>query len=175
MEEQMIFKRQLRRLAILNFFLMWIPEVIIAGAISSYLNAGLIESLMVLAGLCALGMVYWILQSLVRWVAFIVFERRMSRRHIYNYLIMNHYPAPNDDEPSAEEYFLWVVKNRELDPEIRIKAAAEVGAFAAYAGAFERQRLRKISRAAKRAIKDYRLWLVNEKETDEISGPVAQQ
>jgi hypothetical protein len=171
----MIFKRQLRRLAILNFFLMWIPGVIIAGAISSYFNTGLIEFLMVLASLCALGMVYWTLQSLVQWVAFIVFERRMSRRHIFNYLIKNQYPEPNADEPSAEEYFLSVVKNRELDPEIRIKAAAEVGAFAAYVGAFERQQLRKISRAAKRAIKDYRLWLVNEKETGAISGPIAQQ
>ena len=171
----MIFKRQLRRLAILNFFLMWIPGVIIAGTISSYFNTGLIEFLMVLAGLCALGMVYWTLQSLVQWVAFIVFERRMSRRYIFNYLIKNQYPEPNADEPSAEEYFLSVVKNRELDPEIRIKAAAEVGAFAAYVGAFERQQLRKISRAAKRAIKDYRLWLVNEKETGAISGPIAQQ
>jgi len=88
---------------------------------------------------------------------------------------MNQYPAPNDDEPSAEEYFLSVVKNRELDPEIRIKAAAEVGAFAAYTGAFERQRLSKISQAAKRAIKDYRLWLVNENKSDEISGPIAQK
>jgi hypothetical protein len=171
----MIFKRQLRRLAILHFFLMWIPRVIIAGAISSYFNTGLIQFLMVLAGLYALSMVHWILQSLVQWVAFIVFERRMSRRHIFKYLIMNQYPEPNADEPSAEEYFLSVVKNRELDPEIRIKAAAEVGAFAAYVGAFERQRLRKISRAAKRAIKDYRLWLVNETKTDEISGPVAPQ
>jgi hypothetical protein len=73
-----------------------------------------------------------------------------------------------------------VVKNTTLDPELRIKAAAEVGAFAAYAGAFERQRLRKISRAAHRAIKDYRLWLENEKETDEKetdekSRSIAQQ
>jgi hypothetical protein len=130
---------------------------------------------MVLAGLCALGMVYWILQSLVQWVAFIVFERRMGRRHIFTYLIMNQYPEPNANEPSAEEYFLSVVKNRELDPAIRIKAAAEVGAFAAYVGACERQQLRKISRAAKRAIKDYRLWLMNKKETDAILGPIAQQ
>src|SRR5437016_5651728 len=135
----MIFKSQLRRQAILNFVLMWIPGIIIAGVGASYFNAGFIEFLVVLAGLCALGLVYWILHSLVQWLAFIILGRRMSRRYIYDYLIMHQYPAPNDDELSAEEYFLSVVKNRELDPEIRIKAAAEVGAFAAYTGAFERQ------------------------------------
>ncbi len=70
------------------------------------------------------------------------------------------------------------MKNRALDPELRIKAAAEVGAFAAYAGAFERQRLRKIAWAANGAIKDYRLWLMHEKkieEIPEIPGPIAQQ
>jgi hypothetical protein len=100
---------------------------------------------MVMAGLFTLGMLYWILQSLVHWLAFILFEYRASRRYIYDYLIMNQYPTPNDDGLSAEEYFLSVVRNPELDPELRIKAAAEVGAFAAYAGAFERQRLRTIS------------------------------
>jgi hypothetical protein len=48
-------------------------------------------------------------------------------------------------ELPKSQYFLSVVRNPELDPELRIKAAAEVGAFAAYAGAFERQRLRTIS------------------------------
>ena len=175
MSGSFIFKSQLRRQAILNCFLMWIPGIIIAGVGSSYFNAGFIEFLAVMAGLFALGIVYWILHSLVQWLAFIIFGRRVSRRYIYDYLIMNQYPAPNDDEPSAEEYFLSVVKNRELDPELRIKAAAEVGAFAAYTGAFERQRLSKISQAAKRAIKDYRLWLVNENKSDEISGPIAQK
>ena len=171
----MIFKSQLRQQAILNFFLVWIPWLIIAGIGTSYLHAGILEFSMMMACLLTLGSMYWILRSLIHWLAFILFGRRLSRRYIYDYLITHHYPAPQDDEPSAEEYFLSIVKNRELDLELRIKAAAEVGAYAAYAGAFERQRLRKISRAANRAIKDYRLWLVNEKETDEISGPVVQQ
>src|SRR5262249_38450780 len=175
MEAWMIFKSQLRRQAILRFFLLWIPGIIIAGVGSAYLKTGLIEFLMVMAGLFTLGIMHWILQSLVHWLAFILFERRVSRRYIYDYLIVNQYPTPNDDRPSAEEYFLSVVKNTKLDPEIRIKAAAEVGAFAAYAGAFERQRLREISRAANGAIKDYRLWLMNEKKIDETPGSIAQQ
>jgi hypothetical protein len=175
MEEGMIFKSQLRRQAILHFFLLWIPGIMMAGVGSAYFQTGLLEFLMVMAGLLTLGMMYWLLQSLVHWLAFILFERRVSRRYIYDYLMMNQYPAPHDDSPSAEEYFLSVVKNRELDPELRIKAAAEVGAFAAYAGAFERQRLRKIAWAANGAIKDYRLWLMHEKKIEEIPGPIAQQ
>jgi hypothetical protein len=171
----MIFKSQLRQQAILKFFLVWIPWVIIAGIGTSYFHAGLMEFSMVMAGLFTLGSIYWILQSVVHWLAFITFGRRMSQRYIYNYLIMNQYPAPQEDESSAEEYFLSVVKNTGLDPELRIKAAAEVGAFAAYAGAFELQRLCKISRAANGAIKDYRLWLMHEKKIDEIAGPIVQQ
>jgi len=171
----MIFKRQLRRQAILHFCLLWIPGILLAGVGSAYLKTGLLESLMVMAGLFTLGILYWLLLSLVHWVAFILFERRVSRRYIYDYLIMHQYPAPHDDGPSVEAYFLSVVKNTNLDPELRIKAAAEVGAFAAYAGAFERQRLRKIAWAANGAIKDYGLWLIHEKRIDEIPGPIAQQ
>ena len=99
----------------------------------------------------------------------------MSRRSIYDYLIINQYPAPHDDERSAETYFLSVMKNRALDPELSIKAAAEVGAFAACVGAFERQRFRTIAQAAHGALKDYRLWLVHEQKREEIPGPVAQE
>ena len=67
------------------------------------------------------------------------------------------------------------MKNRALDPELSIKAAAEVGAFAACVGAFERQRLRTIVQAANGALKDYRLWLVHEQKREEIPGPVAQE
>jgi len=74
---------------------------------------------MLMAGLFALGSVYWILQSLVHWLTFITFGHRMSRRYIYDYLIMHQYPAPEEDEPSAEAYFLSVVKNTALDPELR--------------------------------------------------------
>ena len=171
----MICKSQLRRQAILHFCLLWIPGIMLAGVGSAYLKTGLFESLMVMAGLFTLGILYWLLLSLVHGVAFILFERRVSRRYIYDYLIMNQYPAPHDDGLSVEAYFLSVVKNTDLDPELRIKAAAEVGAFAAYAGAFERQRLRKIAWAAHGAIKDYGLWLRNETRIDEIPGPIAQQ
>ena len=171
----MLFQRQLRQQAILHCFLVWIPWLLLAGIGTSYFHAGLLEFSMMIAGLVALGSLYWLLQSLVHWLAFVLFGRRMSRRSIYDYLIINQYPAPHDDERSAETYFLSVVKNRALDPELRIKAAAEVGAFAACVGAFERQRLRTIAQAANGALQDYRLWLVHEQKREEIPGPVAQE
>ena len=170
----MIFKSQLRHQAITHFLLLWVPWAIIAGIATSYVHAGLLEFSMVMAGLCALGLLYGLVQSWVHWLAFLVCGRRRSRRAIYDYLIMHHYPAPEADDLSAEDYFLAVVKNTALDPELRIKAAAEVGAFAAYAGAFERQRLRAIAKAAQRAIKDYRRWLMHETPQEEIAGPLAQ-
>ena len=90
----MIFKTQLRRQAILHFCLLWMPGIMIAGVGSIYFNVGLLEFLTVMAGLFSLGILYWLLLSLVHWVAFILFERRVSRRYIYDYLIMNQYPAP---------------------------------------------------------------------------------
>src|SRR5439155_5403709 len=108
---------------ILHCFLVWIPWLMLAGIGTTYFHAGLLEFSMMIAGLVALGSLYWLLQSLVHWLAFVLFGRRMSRRYIYDYLIINQYPAPQDDTFSAETYFLSVMKNRALDPELRIKAA----------------------------------------------------
>ena len=157
----MIFQSQLRQQAILHVMLLWMPWAMIAGVGAAYFHTGFPEFLVVMASLCVLGSVYWIVQRLVHWVAFILCGYRVSRRSIYDYLIMHQYPAPQEDSISAADYFLSVVKNNTLDPELRMKAAAEVGAFAAYAGAFDRQRLRKISRAAEGAIKQYRGWLAS--------------
>jgi hypothetical protein len=159
----MIFKSQLRRQAIANFVLMWVPDVIIAAVISSYFDGGLFGFILAIAGLSAFAVVYWILQSIVQWVAFLLIGRRVGQRHMYDYLITNQYPVPKNYEPSAADYFISVMENKELNPDLRIKAAVEVGIFAAYSGALDIQRLSKISMAAEGAIKDYRVWLVNEK------------
>jgi hypothetical protein len=92
---------------------------------------------------------------------FLSFGRRSLKRHLYDYLITNQYPPPSGYQLSAEDYFSSVVENKELDPELRIKAAIEVGTFAAYSGAMDIQRLNKISIAAEEAIKDYRMWLAD--------------
>jgi hypothetical protein len=85
--------------------------------------------------------------------------RRLIKRHVYDYLIINQYPTPKEYELSTVDYFISVMDNKECDTEIRIKAATQVGIFAAYSGTFERQRLKQISIAAEDAIKDYRIWI----------------
>jgi len=157
----MVFKSQLRRQTIVNFFLLWIPDIIVAAVGSSYFNGGYIGFGLIFLGLQGLGIVYRILHSVVQWLAFLSFGRRFAQRHIYDYLIVNKYPTPKDYEYSALDYFASVVENKELDPELRIKAAIEVGTFAAYSGALERQRLSKLSMAAEDAIKKYRVWLAS--------------
>jgi hypothetical protein len=161
----MIFKSQLRRQAIVSFFLTSIPSIIIAGAVAKYFESGFIGFAFVLAGLFALGIVSTILHLIVRRIYFVLFGRRTVQKHIYDYLIINHYPAPKAYESSAEDYFISVMKNKEFDPELRIKAAMEVGTFAAYSGALDRHRLNQISVAAEDAINDYHVWIAGTRGT----------
>jgi|RhiMetdeSRZDD1v2_1073273.scaffolds.fasta_scaffold31165_10 hypothetical protein len=157
----MIFRSQLRRQFVLNLLLVCIPDIIIAAVGSAYLESGYVGFGFIFVGLQVLGIVYRILHAIVQWLIFLGFTRRSIKRHIYDYLIVNQYPTPNEYQLSAADYFASVAENKELDPELRIKAAVEVGTFAAYSGAMDRQRLSKISMAAEDAIKDYRIWLAN--------------
>ena len=155
----MVFKSQLRRQLIINYLLSWIPDIIIAVVGAKYFDGGYIGFAFIILGLQVLHLVIWMLHSIVQWLVFITFAKRAIQRHLYDYFIINKYPAPDEYESSAEEYLISVMDNKELDPEVRIKAAMEVGTFAAFSGAFEKQCLMKVSIAAEGAIKDYRVWL----------------
>jgi hypothetical protein len=157
----MVFRSQLRRQFVLNLLLFCIPDIIIAAVGSAYLESGYVGFGLIFVGLQGLGIVYRILHAMVQWTVFLSFGRRSLKRHLYDYLITNQYPPPSGYQLSAEDYFSSVVENKELDPELRIKAAIEVGTFAAYSGAMDIQRLNKISIAAEEAIKDYRMWLAD--------------
>jgi hypothetical protein len=157
----MIFKGQLRQQTLIHFFLLWIPDIIIAAVGSAYFKSGYVGFGFIFVGLQGLGIVYRILHSIVHWLAFLSFGRRMAQQHFYDYLIINRYPTPDEHELSAADYFVSVMENKELDPELRIQAAIEVGTFEAYSGALERQRLSKLLMAAEGAIKKYRVWLAS--------------
>jgi hypothetical protein len=152
----MIFGSQLRRQTLWNLGLMWIPDLIIAAVVSYYMDGGTLGFGIAVVALFVLCLVYWFLRSIVMWLAYLAFGKRTVQRQLYDYLVANKFPAPSEYESSAEEYFASVAQNGELDPGLRVKAALEVGTFAAYSGAFERQQLSKISLAAEAAIEEYR-------------------
>lgn len=152
----MIFGSQLRRQTLWNFGLMWTPDLIIAAAVSYFMDAGLLGFGTVVLALFVLGLVYWFLRSIVMWLAYLAFGKRTVQRHIYDYLVANKFPAPSEYESSAADYFASGAQNEQLDPAVRVKAAVEVGTIAAYSGAFERQQLSKIALAAEAAIEEYR-------------------
>ena len=155
----MVFESQLQRQMIVNCLVGWIPDIIIAAILTSYFKGGLIGFGFIILGLQVLSVVTWILDNMVQWAIFTAFSKRFIQRQFYEYLVINKYPAPNEYESSTHEYLMSVMENKDLDPEVRIKAAIDVGTFAAYSGAFEKQRVMKLSIAAERAIKQYRVWL----------------
>jgi hypothetical protein len=67
---------------------------------------------------------------------------------------------PREYENSARDYFASVADNVALDPALRVKAGVEIGTFAAYSGALDRQRISRLSAAAEAAIENYRRHLV---------------
>lgn len=151
----MIFRSQLRRQAMMNWILMCVPDIIVAAVISWFMDGGIPGFGIAFVALFALGIVYWIIRSIVMWVAWSLVGRRFAEQHFLDYLVENGYPRPRPYETSPQEYFVYVMDNTDLDSKLRIKAAIEVGTFAAYSGALEWQRLAKVNGAAESAIEAY--------------------
>jgi hypothetical protein len=151
----MIFRTQLRRQAVVNWLLMFIPDLMISAAVATYTHGGVLAFGLTFVVLFALGLVYWILRSITLWTAWLLFGRKVVEKHVYDYLVTNRYPAPGPYEGSPQEYFSRIMNDETLAPDLRIKAALEVGTFAAYSGALEYQQLAKINLAAESAIENY--------------------
>ena len=151
----MIFRSQLRRQEMMNWLLMFVPDIIVAAVISWFMDSGILGFGIAFVALFALGIVYWIIRSIAMWAAWSLVGRRFAEQHYLDYLVENGYPPPRPYETSPQEYFVYVMDNADLAPELRIKAAIEVGTLAAYSGALDWQRLAKVNAAAESAIAAY--------------------
>jgi hypothetical protein len=151
----MIFRSQLRRQAVTNCMLMFIPNIIIAAVIAWFMEGGVLGFGIALMGLLALGIAYWIIGSIVTWIAWLLVGRRTAEQRFLDYLVENNYPRPRTYEASPADYFAYVMDNIDLEQQLRIKAAVEVGTLAAYSGALDFQRLAKVSAAAESALAAY--------------------
>jgi len=126
-----------------------------AAGIATFMDGGLIGFLFAFAVLFAIGFVGYFLRSIVMWLAWSYVGQSTARRKFLDYLIANRYPAPNFYENSAQDYFARIMDDSSLDPGLRVKAAIEVGTFAAYSGGLQLQYLAKVSSAAESALEEY--------------------
>lgn len=151
----MIFQSQLRRVAILNWTLLCIPDIIMAAGISFFMDGGLVGFLLAFAALFAIGLVGYILRSIVMWLAWSSSGKQTAEERIFHYLVENKFPKPAHFELSPQDYFARVAQDEHLPADVRVKAAVEVGTYAAYVGALEKQALAKVNGAAENALERY--------------------
>ena len=134
---------------------MFVPSIIIAAVIAWFMEGGALGFGIAVIGLTGLGIAYWIIGSIVGWIAWVLVGRQTAEQHFLDYLIENNYPRPRTYEGSPAEYFMYVMDNVDVDQELRLKAAVEVGTIAAYSGALDYQRLAKVCAAAESALIAY--------------------
>jgi hypothetical protein len=135
--------------------LAFIPDILLSLAAAIYTDSGIAGFLMVLVGLQCVYLAIWIKNSLWYWFMYWVAVRRRSARAIEDYLIQNRFPPPPKYVGGTDEYLSQIMNDRNMDCEMRIKAATEIGSFAGMAMAQRHQMGMQLRFAFEEALERY--------------------
>jgi hypothetical protein len=153
--ESMVILTQIRQVVVMNWILIFIPEVLVAVGISTYMHHGLAGTGLVFLAVCALGLIVSLLRTFLTGMVWMLFRKREAERHFLEYLTTNGFPPPVIYLESAPDYFARVVEDPNIEADIRIKAAAEFGTFSALTATGTRLAFFKIERAFDNALTEH--------------------
>jgi hypothetical protein len=100
-----------------------VPDVIVSGVIMYATNSGVFGWVFAFVVLQCVYLLVWLKNSLWSWLMFWLCERSRMSRDIQVFLARNRFPAPPRDVRDGLSYLEGVVVNRELECEMRLKAA----------------------------------------------------
>lgn len=143
----------------INAFLGLIPDSVIAICVAYFTDSGVLGFFLTIAGLQCLYFAVWLKNTIWQWIFFKFRGKNLMVEHIENALKANKFPAPEEYETSAEGYFNSLVENENIEPILRIKAAAEIGAMN-YPVAYQRiQESIRLNIAYEQALSNYKKYL----------------
>jgi hypothetical protein len=154
----MQFESQNKRNWILNAFIGFVPDVVIALVLAHFFK---FEGWGVLFAVVALNVVYllvWSRNSIWQWIYFNWRGKKMMVEHLYDYLKSNDYPCPNDFESSPMSYLSSVADSEEVPLQTRLLAAKELGALDYPASMFKMQEGMRMTMAYEEAIRRYKTY-----------------
>lgn len=133
-----------------------IPDLVIACVIS-WMFSGSIEIFFIaFISLQILYILIWIKNSIWSWILYILNGRKKLTEHLCDFLMDNKFPVPEQRHISIIPYFESIVANDNAPVNLRILAAAEVGAFKMLGNQFQIQVMFRISTAYQDALDTYR-------------------
>jgi hypothetical protein len=107
-----------------------IPDVAIAWLASAYFNTGLGGFLAVYFGLQALYLALWTKRVIWGWLVFWLSGRRKMTAHLENYLLQQRFPQPPEFIGGVDDYLSGIADDSKVHPQVRVKAATELGVLA---------------------------------------------
>lgn len=151
----MIVQRKRNREIVISSLLNTIPDVLIAGGAAYYFDGGLLGFVGVIVGLQAVYLVLWVKNSLWGWVRYKLGRKKQIFQTLLDFLVENKFPKPANYVDSAEMYFDDVAADEEVDIEIRLKAAIEIGTINYLRHSMKVQELLYLTLAYDNVIEEY--------------------
>jgi hypothetical protein len=145
-----------------NVFLGFLPDLAIAWAVSRLTDSGTPGFWYTLLALQVLYFLLWLKTVGWSWVIFWVFGKEQMARAIEKYLSENKFPKPDEYVFDLEDYLSSIVADESKSPELRAKAAYELGTLNGYRVTQRYHLLWKFSSASRLALKRYRLFAKDE-------------
>ncbi len=132
-----------------------IPDIIIASILTNVFNGGLLGFLAAIVGLWLLYLAIWIKNSVWNWTIFLVRGRKRMAQLLFDRMKENNFPNPNTYEKSAISYLEAITESQKWSIDVRLKAAADLGALNCYIDQGHLQAYSRISIAYEDAIEKY--------------------
>ena len=132
-----------------------IPDVAIAWLASAYFNMGLGGFLAVYFGLQALYLVLWLKRLVWAWLVFWLSGRSKMTAHIESYLSQQRFPRPPEFIGGVDDYLSGIADDSKVHPQVRVKAATELGVLAGIRAAGNLLYAMQLTMAFENALQNY--------------------
>lgn len=150
-----IIKSKVERSYWKNAALSIIPDLLIAWAVTKFMDGGAEVFFGTLVGLQALYCLLWVKRSAWSWILYSFTNRSFMSNHVEDVLIQQNFPKPPDYISAPDEYYSTIVENEDEECIVRIKAAHELGALAGIAASGQHQLAMQLRMATEDAIQRY--------------------
>lgn len=152
----MQFAQRQTRTFWINSFIGLLPDAAIGVATAYFTDSGILGFFITMIGLQIVYFLLWLKNTLWQWVFFQLRGKKLMVEHIENFLKANNFPAPKNYEDSIEGYLASLIEDDELQPEMRIKATAELAALKYPMNNFRMQEGFRLTMAYEEALSNYK-------------------
>ena len=159
----MQFESKQKRDFIINGIIGLIPDLVVSAAISHFTNSGVSGFIAAVTAIQCAYFAIWI-KNLICMLLLFKYNYNKTVRNMDSFMRSSQFPSPNEYEKSPALYFSSIIENEELDPAVRIKAAALYGGMQALSGSYKYFENSMQNVAYEEAIENYKMYLEREQQ-----------